>query len=111
MKSESILRVFKMSGLNALIGDLVKAANTSGSTPQSKREYLLERAIITIFELREEAGIPRTKKSDDVLAYLQAVAIGISHKAADDQLVIKALLLAAGMIRDLHIIQSTRPRW
>ncbi|MGW9229732.1 hypothetical protein ACWGPT_02545 [Pseudorhizobium sp. NPDC055634] len=93
-----------MSRVNAFIAELVKAANDTGSDTRFKKGQLLERAIITICELREEAGIPRTKKADEAIAYLQAVEIAISQKSEDDQLVRKALLLAAGMIRDLHII-------
>ncbi len=93
-----------MSRLNALIADLLRAANDSGRGSYNQKRLLLERAITIICELREQAGIPRTTEAAKSLAFLRAVEITIDRNAANHELVMKALLLAAGMIRDLSII-------
>ena len=95
-----------MSRVNALIADLVRAANDSGRSTQYQKRLLLNRAIDMIGEIRERAGIPHTNEANKAIGFLKAVEITIERDGADDELINKALLLAAGMIRDLYIISK-----
>jgi len=90
----------------ALIAELVKAANETGTNKLHLNHQLIERAIVAICELSEVAELRSNRKVEDAVAYLQGVELQISRSESSDHAVRSALLFAAGMIRELHIILS-----
>ncbi len=99
-----------MSEVNAFIAKLVKAANDTEADSSLRKRDLLERAVVMISELTEVAELPRTRKAKEAVAYLQSVEIQASRKEASDRAVREALLVAAGLIRELYIISKDSRR-
>ncbi|NKL23672.1 hypothetical protein GFM07_32285 [Rhizobium leguminosarum bv. viciae] len=83
------------------ISELVRAANEADKLTSVEVTGLLDRAITTVRELREQAGIvPLVGR--DALIYVQTVSAG-SDRVSREQWH-HGLLHAAEMIRDLHIV-------
>ncbi|WP_037082578.1 hypothetical protein [Neorhizobium vignae] len=97
-----------MSSTNDFIAELVRAANKVEKLRGEEARRLLNRWIMTIRDMRETIGIPRSNTAADVVIDLQttAVALGLGNRSPDQ--VKAALLDAAGIIRDLHIALNTR---
>ena len=91
-----------MSNTTDFIAELVRAANEVHSLTQFERRRLLQRAVITIRELREQVGLPSNHASADALIELQTTAVAIASRS--DEQVKCALLTAADMIRTLRIL-------
>ncbi len=91
-----------MSLTTAFISELAWAANQVEHLTAFEKRRLLERAVVTIREMREQVGIPASKTEPDPVIDLQTTAAGIERLTGDD--VRAALLDAANMIRTLRII-------
>ncbi|WP_457578976.1 hypothetical protein [Ensifer adhaerens] len=91
-----------MSLTTAFISELVWAANQVEHLTDFEKRWLLERAVVTIREMRDQVGIPSSNTEADAVIDLQTTAAGIERRS-DDQ-VMAALLDAADMIRILRII-------
>jgi len=91
-----------MSLTIAFISELVWAANQVDHLTNFEKRRLLERAVVTIREMREQVGIPESKTEPDQVIDLQTTAAGIESRTGDQ--VREALLDAANMIRTLRII-------
>ncbi len=91
-----------MSLTTAFISELVWAANQVDQLTNFEKRRLLDRAVVTIREMREEVGIPESKTAADAVIDLQTTAAGIDRRTGDE--VKAALLDAADMIRILRII-------
>ena len=91
-----------MSLTTAFISELVRAANQGGHLTALEKRRLLERAVVTIREMRNQVGISPSRTLADPVIDLQTTAAGI-EKRSDDQ-VKAALLDAADMIWTLRII-------
>ncbi len=91
-----------MSLITAFIAELVRAANHVEQLTNFEKRRLLERAVVTIREMREQVGIPESRTAADAVIDLQTTAGGIERRSADE--VKAALLDAAEMIRILRII-------
>ncbi|WP_105436436.1 hypothetical protein [Neorhizobium tomejilense] len=96
-----------MSSTNDFIAELVRAANEVEKLHAEEARQLLNRAITTIRDMRETIGIPGGHTAADAVIDLQttAVALGLGNRSPDQ--VKAALLDAAGIIRDLHIVLDT----
>ncbi|CDZ64269.1 hypothetical protein [Neorhizobium galegae] len=96
-----------MSSTTDFIAELVRAANEVETLHGEEAPRLLNRAITTIRDMRETIGIPGGHTAADVVIDLQttAVALGLGNRSPDQ--VKAALLNAAGIIRDLHIVLDT----
>ncbi|WP_037083055.1 hypothetical protein [Neorhizobium vignae] len=96
-----------MSPTTDFIAELVRAANDIDKMNPKESGRLLNRAVNTIRYMREQAGIPGNHTAADVVIDLQttAVALGLDNRSPDQ--VRAALLDAAGIIRDLHIVLNT----
>ncbi len=92
-----------MSLSTNLIGELIRDANLIGHLDAYQKRLILERAVETIRDLREEIGIPRGP-GQDALNDLHTTALAIERGWRDDHQVKQAMLTAATMIRDLHIV-------
>ncbi|WDZ81058.1 hypothetical protein PWG15_25255 (plasmid) [Ensifer adhaerens] len=91
-----------MSLTTAFISELVWAANQVEHLTNFEKRRLLERAVVTIREMRDLVGIPESKTEADTVINLQTTAAGIERRTADQ--IKTALLDAADMIRILRII-------
>ena len=91
-----------MSLTTAFISELVWAANQVDHLTAFEKRRLLERAVVTIREMREQVGIPPSKTEADPVIDLQTAAAGIETRTGDN--VRGALIEAANMIRTLRII-------
>lgn len=93
-----------MSSTNDFIAELVRAANQVGKIGCNEQRRLLERAVTTIRNMRESIGIPQSARCHDFLADLKILAVQVDAVPVSTDEVREALLKAAGMIRDLHIV-------
>ena len=96
-----------MSSTNDFIAELIRAANEVEKLDGEEARRLINRAITTIRDMRETIGIPGGHTAADAVIDLQttAVAMGLDNRSHEQ---IKAALLdAAGLIRDLHIVLDT----
>lgn len=91
-----------MSLTTAFISELVRAANQVEHLTDFEKRRLLDRAVVTIREMRDQVGIPESKTAADPVIDLQTIAGGIERRTHEH--VKAALLDAADMIRILRII-------
>lgn len=91
-----------MSLTTAFISELVWAANQVDHLTALEKRRLLERAVVTIREMREQVGISASESEPDPVIDLQTIAAGIERRSCDD--VRAALLDATNLIRTLRII-------
>lgn len=85
------------------IAELVRDANQMRRLDTYQKRRMLERAVITIRDMRETIGIPRGPGRDAVLD-IHTTALSIEQGWRSDEEVRGAFLMAARMIRDLHIM-------
>ncbi|MGV1760556.1 hypothetical protein ACQZ6F_27265 [Rhizobium sp. A22-96] len=96
-----------MTATHNFITELVRAANEIGRITDFEEQRLLDRAVTTIRDMREAIGIPASGMGTDAAIDLQTVSALVKAGVAQDDTVRAALLDAAGMIRDLHIVLDT----
>ncbi len=96
-----------MTLTNSFIAELVRDANRLDHLDDYQKRRMLERAVTTIRDMRETIGIPPGPGRDRLLE-IQTVALSIELGWRSDEDVRNALLLAAGMIRDLHIVLDSK---
>ncbi|MBD8687242.1 MULTISPECIES: hypothetical protein [unclassified Rhizobium] len=92
-----------MSQTTDIIGELVRDANRMERLDASHKRHMLQRAVATIEDLRQAAGIPKGP-GHDTLADIKTTASAADQGLTDDAELRETFLLAAGMIRDLHIV-------
>ena len=97
-----------MSSVNDFVSELVRAANVVEKLRDDEKGRLLARAVRTIRDLRIEIGIPASLNSKDAAIELLEACARIEDGRASPDDVRVALLDAAGMIRDLHIVLDTK---
>lgn len=97
-----------MNKTTDFITELVRAANEVNRITQFERRRLLERAAVTIGDLRDQTGMPSSRTGADALIDLQTTAVAIASRS--DEQVKSALLTAADMIRSLRILLDTRTK-
>ncbi len=91
-----------MSLTTAFISELIWAANQVDHLTAFEKRRLLERAVVTIREMREQVGALTNNATPDPVIYLLSTATAIETR--DSERVSTAMLDAAGMIRTLRII-------
>jgi hypothetical protein len=91
-----------MSLTTDFIAELVRAANEVDKLEHPEARGLLQRAVVTIRDMREHIGIPSSQAAHDAVFDLQTIAASIERRDARE--ISKALLDAADMIRTLHIV-------
>lgn len=96
-----------LSSKNAFVAELIRAANQVERISTYEQRRLLDRAVTTIKDMRESIGIPRSARGHDTLSDLKILSVQIDAIPIAPQEVREALLMAAGMIRDLHIVIDT----
>lgn len=92
-----------MTLTNSLIAELIRDANRLDHLDGWQKRRMLERAVTTIRDMRETIGIP-SGPGRDSLVDIHTVALSIERGWRSDEEVRSALLQAASMIRDLHIV-------
>jgi hypothetical protein len=93
-----------MTAVNNFVSELVRAANEVEKLTSSERQRLLERAVITIKDMRETIEVPSAQDDADRIVGLQVLVAARGVRATESAEVRDALLTAAGMIRDLHLV-------
>ncbi|NSY61686.1 hypothetical protein [Agrobacterium tumefaciens] len=96
-----------MTLTNSFIAELVRDANRLENLDDYQKRRMLERAVTTIRDMREMIGIPSGPGRDSVID-IHTAALSIGHGWRSDDDVRNALLQAAGMIRDLHIVLDSK---
>lgn len=91
-----------MSSITSFVSELVRAANEVDRLNAFTISRLLKRAIVTIQDLRESAGIPSEGTQHDELNDLRHAANAAYELDVSGH--VSALLNAADMIRMLHIV-------
>lgn len=99
-----------MSTTTEFIAELVRAANEVHKLQAREKRRLLERAIITIRDMREEIGIPSSGTAADAVVDIQQTEVLLIRGLATNERVKASLLDAADMIRTLHIVLDTETR-
>lgn len=90
-----------MSGVNRLITELLRAANTVERQPPTRVARMLDDSVEAIRQLRHQTKIIPVP-GQDALAYIRTVAAGAERVPMEEWR--HALLHAAEMIRDLSIV-------
>ncbi len=91
-----------MSLTTAFVSELIWAANQAPNLTAFEKRRLLERAVATIRDMRDQVGIPESTTEADPVIDLQTTAAAIERRTHDQ--VMAALLDAADMIRTLRIL-------
>ncbi len=92
-----------MTLTNSFIAELIRDANRLDRLDSWQKRRMLERAVTTIRDMRETIGIPSGPGRDSLLD-IHTVALSIERGWRSDEEIRNALLQAAAMIRDLHIV-------
>ncbi|WP_029620588.1 hypothetical protein [Pseudorhizobium marinum] len=96
-----------MSTSPDFIAELVRAANEVEKLSVYEKVRLLDRAITTIRDMREQVGIPPSGTATDAVVGLQTTRVAFARGKRTGDHVKAALLDAADMIRTLHIVLDT----
>ncbi|MFS8123296.1 hypothetical protein QD336_12825 [Rhizobium sp. BR 250] len=96
-----------MTLTNSFIAELVRDANRLDHLDSWQKRRMLERAVTTIRDMRETIGIP-SGPGRDCLLDIHTIALSIERGWRSDEEVRNALLQAAAMIRDLHIVLDSK---
>jgi hypothetical protein len=96
-----------MTVTNSFIAELIRDANRLDHLDDYQKRRMLARAVTTIRDMRETIGIPPGPGRDRLLK-IQTVALSIDLGWRSDEEIRNALLLAAGIIRDLHIVLDSK---
>lgn len=95
-----------MTHTTDFIAELCRAANEVEKLKPLEKERLLQRALVTIRDMREILDIPPGGTAADTLLLIGSVAASIDRSAGAE--VRAALLETAAMIRDLRIAVDSR---
>ncbi|MDQ0324151.1 flagellin-specific chaperone FliS [Pararhizobium capsulatum DSM 1112] len=95
-----------MTPITDFIAELIRAANKVEKLGVPQRKRLLQRAIGTIYALRDKVGMVSDKNSADATARLKVVAGTIDRRTNEE--VGAALLVAADIIRTLKIVLDAK---
>jgi acyl-CoA reductase-like NAD-dependent aldehyde dehydrogenase len=87
--------------------ELVWAANRVDQLDSKETRRLLNQAMKTIRNMREQVGIAKSQTAADVVIELQAIAVAFGWGKRTDSEIGSALLKAADMIRDLNTVLDT----
>lgn len=90
--------------MNDLVSELVRAANKAEHLSDVERKGLFFRTVVMVRNMRQSIAIPSTQSNADQIVGLQLQVARIGTAAETPEGVRDALLTAAGMIRELHII-------
>lgn len=91
-----------MSGEAEFVAELFRAANELEKLTEFEKRRLLERAVASIRDMRDQTGIAGRSLYADPVTDFQTIAASIDRRS--DETVKAALLDAAGIIRTLKII-------
>ncbi|SCW82121.1 hypothetical protein SAMN02927900_05287 [Rhizobium mongolense subsp. loessense] len=91
-----------MTSTNDFIAEIIRAANRVERLGDTEKRRLLQRAVVTISKLRERSGIPSSNTNHDAVFALQAIEVTVERREAGE--IKQALLMAADVIRTLHIV-------
>lgn len=101
-------RVSDLSSVNDLIAELIRAANDIDKVGDYEIRRLIKKADAAIRDMRSEVGIPPSPAARDALIEVYMVGEHLANYSHSQ--VSAALLDAAGMARDLHIVLASKTR-
>ena len=93
-----------MTTATDLVSELIRTANRVERLSPEQVRQLLDRAVHWIDEIRRQVGIVPIQEKD-ALKYLRTVSAGADRVPPEEWH--HALLHAAEMVRDLHIVTDT----
>jgi hypothetical protein len=96
------------SSVPNFIAELVRAANQVERLTTDERIRLLARALVSVQEMRQSISIPSAQPAAEKIVDLQRLVVSMGALAETPEEVREALITAAAMIRDLHIVLDTR---
>lgn len=94
------------SSVPGFVAELVRAANEVDRLTAGEIEGLLLRAITTVRDLREQAGVPGSGTEHDAIVRLEPVATSLGTHTREK--ITAAVLEAADMVRTLWIVVDSR---
>lgn len=93
-----------MSSIHAFVSELIRAANEVEKLTPHEMSRLLDRAVDTIRDMREQTGRVGIRRAKDVLIDLQVASSRARDLSPEDAR--DSLLDAAEIIRALRIMQD-----
>ncbi|MEI2302517.1 hypothetical protein [Ensifer sp. MJa1] len=97
-----------MSLTTSFVSELVWAASQADHLTTFEKRRLLQRAVVTINEMRQQASIPDNSTKQDSGIAFQSLAGAVEAQTGEQ--IKTALLDAANMIRTLRIYLETTTR-
>jgi hypothetical protein len=97
-----------INSIPAFISELIRDANQIDKLGDYEKRRMLERAVVTIRDIRETIGIPPSSTVRDVVMDLRTTAALIEHGHVRDGQVQRAFLEAAQVLRTLKILLDAR---
>lgn len=92
----------------AFIAELIKDANQIEKLGDFEKRRMLERAVATIRDMRDETGVPPSKAVRDAVIDIQTTAALIERGHVSNEHVKKTMLEAAEMLRTLKIVLEAK---
>ncbi|MBB2685242.1 UNVERIFIED_ORG: hypothetical protein GGD47_002830 [Rhizobium etli] len=98
-----------MSGAETTFAaELIRAANQIDKVSDDEIKALIFRAIVSARDLREQIGIPGSGTPADAVVLLYDTAMNVANVTSNGKA--KALLEAAGLLRDLRVVAESGTR-
>ncbi|NTD85517.1 hypothetical protein [Agrobacterium tumefaciens] len=97
-----------MSSVSRFVSELVRDANRIEKVGAYEKRRMLERAVTTIRDMREQIGVRPSRTVRDTVSDLQTIAASVERQPHAD--VMRAFLEAAETIRTLKILLDCIPR-
>lgn len=98
------------SSIPSFIAELIRDANQIDKLGEFEKQRMLERAVTTIRDMRDEVGVPPSTTVRDAVIDIQTTAALIERGHVSNEHVKKAMLDAAGMLRTLKIILKAKDK-
>lgn len=97
-----------MTTTTDFVSKLMRAANEVGRLTSVEKQRLLDRAVATILDLREQVAVGGNDVEADAVLNIQVTALSLGVRTRSNEQVKTSLLEAAGMIRILKIVLDAR---
>jgi len=96
-----------MSSVSGFVSELVRDANRIEKIGAYEKRRMLERAVTTIRDMREQIGVRPSRTVRDIVIDIQTIAASVDRQPDAD--VRRAFLQAAETIRTLKIVLDCVP--
>lgn len=96
------------TSVSAFIAELIRDANQIDKLGDFEKRRMLERAVTTIRDMREQIGVAPSKTVRDAVIDIQTTAALIDRRQVSNEHVKKTMLEAADMLRTLKIVLEAK---